>query len=133
MTNPQKTENFDDKMSIDLLIENEEKSQENLKTPQLVKKCENFEEKDKKLNENLKKPYENKTNDFNYENFTNFKNSLEINVISQKSEEFTKEADGSKFFKPILVNFSKTFELFCCYNNKVFCFSIFLRTKFPNL
>lgn len=73
--NPQKTENFDDKMSIDLLIENEEKSQENLKTPQLVKKCENFEEKDKKLNENLKTD-ENKTNDFNYENFTNFKNSL---------------------------------------------------------
>ena len=97
--NPQKAENFDDKMSIDLLIENEEKSQENLRTPQLVKKCENFEEKDKKLNENLKTD-ENKTNDFNYENFTSFKNSLEINVISQKSEEFTKEADGSKFFKP---------------------------------
>ena len=102
-----KNEIFDDKMSIDLLIETEEKekSQENIKTPQLLKKCENIEEKDKTLCENNKNDA--KANDFTYENFTSFKNALEINVVSQKSEEFTLESEGPKYFKTVKLNSSR--------------------------
>ena len=105
-TNNSKMKIFNERMSIDFLLENEEKektSQENLKTPLLINKkkddfCEKIDEKAKKLEQAINN--NEKLEDSGYENFSNFKNSLEINIVSQKSEEFAVEADNSKYFKP---------------------------------
>ena len=97
----EKMKDLNDKLSIDFLLENEEieKNPENLKTPLLLKENKAKIEKIEAKTQSFEANNEGKTSEFLSENFNNFKKSLEINVVSQKSEEFELEADNSKYFK----------------------------------
>lgn len=94
----EKSKDSQDKLSIDILLEMEEKdknSQEQLQTSNLFKKDEKIEKKTQKIEE----LDENKNGEFSYEKFNSLKNSMEINVTIQKSEELAFEADESKYLK----------------------------------
>lgn len=85
---------FNDKLSIDFLLENEEKEKSRNASPLKSSFKKETNEEKKQENENNQKKEK-----FDFENFASFKNSLEINVLSQKSEEFGMAFEEAKYYK----------------------------------